>query len=92
MPGFNFTVSAAPGTAYADAGVTAARDYNVQNLGAGVVEYTTAVSQPASSFRGLQLERSEMHPIKVPSGERLLVRLGPAVTVPSSVLSGVEVP
>lgn len=91
MSGFNYEVTAAPFTAYADAGVTAGKDYNVQNLGGGVVEYTTAASQPATDFRGLQMGGGVIHPVLVPAGEKLWARLAPGARVTSAVITGIGV-
>lgn len=92
MPTHNWTVTAASGGSYADAGVTGPKDFDVQNRTASPVEYVVEASAPANTFLGWLLEGGQKEPVKLAAGEKLWLRLGPRGAFTTAYLVAKEVP
>ncbi len=57
--------------------LTAGKKYNVQNIDVGTIEYRVQAAQPNAGDRGLGLPPRATHPVDLPAGETLWVRVSP---------------
>jgi len=73
MATYDFTLTNA--ASYADSGIPASKDVNLRNRHTYLAEYRVQATQPADNAPGMPLDYREMHPIKIPAGEKLWVRL-----------------